>query len=97
MKDDVQYILDPVSKVKQLNGVEFTWNSSQSYHEVGKKDVGIIAQDLQKVYPELVETSSNGYLGVKYERLVGLLIEAVKEQNDEIDKLKARLNNLENK
>ena len=97
LKDDVKYILDPVSKVKQLNGVEFTWNSSQSYHEVGKKDVGIIAQDLQKVYPELVETSSNGYLGVKYERLVGLLIEAVKEQNNEIDKLKARLESLENK
>ena len=97
LKDDIQYILDPVSKVKQLNGVEFTWNSSQSYHEVGKKDIGIIAQDLQKVYPELVESSSNGYLGVKYERLVGLLIEAVKEQSKEIQDLQTRMKLLENK
>ena len=97
LKDDVQYILNPVEKVKQLNGVEFKWNSSQSYHEPGKKDVGIIAQDLQKVYPELVEEGSTGYLGVKYERLVGLLIEAVKEQSTEIDMLKNKVKKLESK
>lgn len=96
LKDNIEYILDPVSKVKQLNGIEFEWNASQSIYPVGTKDVGIIAQDLQKVYPELVATSSNGYLGVKHDRLVALLIEAVKEQSNEIDNLKQRISNLEN-
>lgn len=97
LKDNIEYILDPVSKVKQLNGIEFQWNDSQSVYPVGTKDVGIIAQDLQKVYPELVATSSHGYLGVKHDRLVALLIEAVKEQSNEIDTLKLRISNLENK
>ena len=97
LKDDIQYILNPIEKVKQLNGVEFKWNSSQSAYSVGTKDIGIIAQDLQKVYPELVSTGSHGYLGINsYGKLVGLLIEAVKEQNIELDDLKQRLNNLEN-
>ena len=97
LKDDIQYILNPIEKVKQLNGVEFKWNSSQSAYSVGTKDIGIIAQDLQKVYPELVATGSHGYLGINsYGKLVGLLIEAVKEQNIELDDLKQRLNNLEN-
>ena len=97
LKNNIEYILDPVSKVKQLNGIEFEWNDSQSLYPVGTKDVGIIAQDLQKVYPELVSTSSNGYLGVKHDRLVALLIEAVKEQSSEIDNLNQRISNLENK
>ena len=96
LKDDVQYILDPVSKVKQLNGVEFKWNHKQKIYPVGTKDVGIIAQDLQKVYPELVSESSTGYLGVKHDRLVALLIEAVKEQNNEIESLKSRITDMEN-
>ena len=98
LKDDIQYILDPISKVKQLNGIEFTWNSSQSYHEVGKKDIGIIAQDLQKVYPELVTTGSHGYLGINsYGKLTGLLIEAVKEQSNQITNLQDRIKKLESK
>ena len=97
LKDDIQYILDPVAKVKQLKGVTFKWNDKQKYREPGSKDVGIIAQDLQKVYPELVETGSSGYLGVKYERLSGLLIEAVKEQANQIADLKSRLNYLESR
>ena len=97
LKDNVEYILDPISKVKQLNGVEFEWNESQSLYPVGTKDVGIIAQDLQKVYPELVSESATGYLGVKHDRLVGLLIEAIKEQSNQIESLTERIKKLENK
>jgi|21_taG_2_1085346.scaffolds.fasta_scaffold00254_2 hypothetical protein len=95
LKDDIQYILDPVSKVKQLNGVEFKWNDKQKIYPVGTKDVGIIAQDLQKIYPELVTESSTGYLGVKHDRLVALLVEAVKAQSSEIELLKSRITNME--
>jgi len=97
LKDNVKYILDPISKIRQLKGVEFEWNESQSAHPTGTKDIGIIAQDLQKIYPELVATGSNGYLGINsYGKLAGLLIEAIKEQSSEIDVLKQKISKLEN-
>ena len=98
LKDNVEYILDPISKVNQLNGVEFEWNSLQKAYPAGTKDIGIIAQDLQKVYPELVSTGSHGYLGINsYGKLTGLLIEAVKEQSKQIADLQYRIKKLEDK
>ncbi len=49
--------------------------------------MGIIAQDLEKVYPFLVETRDNGYKAIRYDRLIALLIEAIKAQQLQIDKL----------
>ena len=98
LKDNIEYIIDPISKVNQLSGVEFEWNQSQKIYPAGTKDIGIIAQDLQKIYPELVSTGSNGYLGVKsYGKLAGLLIEAIKEQSKQITDLSNRIKKLENK
>jgi hypothetical protein len=51
----------------------------------------VIAQDVEKVLPEVVATRENGYKAVRYEKLVALLIEAVKDQQKQIDELKARL------
>jgi hypothetical protein len=56
--------------------------------------IGLIAQDIQQVYPELVLTDEKGYLGVNYIGLIPVLVEAIKEQQNEIDNLKNELLNL---
>ena len=59
----------------------------EGIHENLGHDIGIIAQEIEKVLPEIVTRRENGYLAVKYERIVALLIECVKEQQVQIDKL----------
>ena len=81
----------------KLNGVMFNWiplTENQEIHIHGNKgaDVGIIAQQIEKVLPEVVTTRDNGYKAVKYEKIVALLIEAIKEQQSEIDQLKEKIN-----
>jgi hypothetical protein len=59
--------------------------------------MGVIAQEIKKVAPEAVSTDSEGYLSVAYGNLVGLLIEGIKEQQDQIDNLKQEIEKLKNK
>ena len=85
-KDNIISIDNPIEKVKQINGVEFDWNDKQQNYE--GHDIGVIAQNIEEVIPEIVETRKDGYKAVKYEKLVALLIEAIKQQQEEIEKLK---------
>jgi hypothetical protein len=80
-KEDVQPITGANQILNKLDGVSFTWK------ETGKKSYGMIAQELQKVLPELVSQENNG-LSVSYLPLIAILIEAVKEQQKQIDELK---------
>ena len=66
-----------LAKVKQIRGVEFDWNDKQNVHE--GHDIGVIAQDVEQVAPELVKDREDGYKAVDYPKLTALLIEAVKE------------------
>ena len=86
LKDNVKLIENASEKVAQLRGVEFDWNDKQTTYE--GHDVGVIAQDVEKVLPELVQTRDDGYKAVKYEKIVGLLIEAIKDLQDEVKALK---------
>jgi hypothetical protein len=88
LKDNIELIHNPIQKLKQIKGVSFDWNdqSTNTGH-----DVGVIAQDIEKVLPELVATRDNGFKAVRYEKIVALLIEAVKEQQSQIEELKAKL------
>ena len=52
----------------------------------------MVAQEVEKILPEIVDTRDNGYKAVKYEKMVALLIEAVKDQQEQIDELKEKLN-----
>lgn len=61
----------------------------------GKKRLGFIAQDVQKIFPELVEQDSAGYLSLDYMGLIPVLVEAVKEQQEIIDQLQVRIETLE--
>jgi len=103
-KDDVVTIENAIDKVKKLRGVEYTWNAGS---RKGKKDLGLIAQEVEEVLPEIVhehemplmEDAEAGktYKTVDYEKMVGVLIEAVKEQQTQIDSLKAQIEQLKSK
>jgi len=94
LKDDIEVIANPLEKINKLKGVSYRWNGKQDIYPVGDKDSGIIAQDVEAVLPELVQTNPNGYLGVKHDRLVGLLIEGIKEQQKQLDALKLEVKQL---
>ena len=81
LKKNINTITDPLGKVLQLRGVTFTWNQS------GRDSIGVIAQEVEKIIPEIV-TETNGVKQVAYDALVPLLIEAIKEQQKQIDELK---------
>jgi hypothetical protein len=87
LKSEVQIIEDPLNKVKALNGVTFIKNGST------KRTAGVIAQNVLASHPEVVYENEDGMLAVSYGNMVGLLIEAIKEQQKQIDDLKAKLGN----
>jgi hypothetical protein len=86
LKSDITTIPDALSKVSEMRGVHYVRN------ETGKNSSGVIAQELQKIAPELVLTAEDemGTLSVNYGNITGYLIEAVKELKAEIEELKAR-------
>ena len=90
-KENIKLIESPIEKVKAISGVTFEWNE-KSHKETGKKDVGVIAQEVEEVLPEIVETRDNGYKAVDYQKLTAVLIEAVKDQQKQIDELKSIIN-----
>ena len=89
LKENIKSISNPLDKIKLIGGYEFDWNqlSKNEGH-----DVGVIAQEIEEVLPELVGVRGDGYKGVKYEKLTALLIEAIKDQQSQIDDLKSKLN-----
>ena len=90
LKSNKKLIDGALTKVNQLGGYEFDWIPMVGIHENEGHDIGVIAQEVEKVIPEIVTTRDNGYKAVKYEKLVPLLIEAIKELSAEIDKLKSK-------
>lgn len=91
LKENITNIKEPLQKLSYINGVEFDWITKEGIHSNEGHDVGVIAQQIEKVLPELVTDRENGYKAVRYEKIVALLIEAVKEQQLQIDELKSKL------
>ena len=89
LKNNISNISSPIEKIKQINGVNFEWSDKQSTYT--GKDVGVIAQEVEKVLPEVVAEREDGHLAVKYEKIIPLLIEAIKDQQKEIEELKSKL------
>jgi len=93
LKDNIQVIKGSLDKIDGIRGVEFDWNDkSPGWAQERGHDVGVIAQEVQKVVPEIVVERKSGYLGVDYKRLVPLLIESVKELRQEVNDLKKKVN-----
>ena len=104
LKDNITIISNPITKLKNLNGVMFDWNDNAprwtkeaKWNGGSTHDIGVIAQEVQEILPEAVKTRKNGYLSVDYKRLIPLLIEGFKEQQKQIEILTERLEALENK
>ncbi len=89
LKDNIIKISNPIEKIKSIGGYEFDWNDNQSTYE--GHDIGVIAQEIEYVMPELVTTRDTGYKAVKYEKIIALLIEGIKEQQKQIDEIKNKL------
>ena len=80
-----------LSRINHIDGVFF------KYQDSGDKSIGFIAQQIQKVLPEVVSEDNNGYLGVNYSGVTAVLVEAIREQSSIISDLESRLSKLENK
>ena len=80
VKTNIQIIQDPIEKIKKIDGVSFNWKSDN------KPSLGVIADNVQSVLPEIV--SNNDPKSVNYNGLIGLLIEAVKDQQKQIEELR---------
>ena len=89
LKDNVKPIENALEKLQKIRGVEFDWNDKQDVYE--GHDTGVIAQEVQKVLPEVVTEREDGMLAVKYEKMIGLLIESIKDLKAEVDELKQQL------
>ena len=92
LKNNLQVIEGALDKIDGINGYEFDWNDkSPGWARQRGHDVGVVAQEVQKIHPEIVEERKNGYLGVDYKRLVPLLIQSIKELKQEVEELKKKV------
>jgi len=92
LKENISNIENAVDKVSKINGVYYNWTfeAQEKHKHFGKeKEIGVIAQEVEEVLPEIVQTRDDGTKAVKYERLCALLIESVKELKKEIEEIKS--------
>ena len=83
LKRNIETITDAVDTVSKLRGVNF--------EKDGRNSTGVIAQEVEEVLPQVVHTDADGMKSVAYGNIVGILIEAIKEQQKEIEELKKKL------
>ena len=91
LKENVVSIENAVEKVEAIGGYTYNWIPMEGVHVYGDmKDIGVIAQEIEKVLPELVSDRENGYKAVKYDKLTAVLIEAVKELSERVKTLEGK-------
>lgn len=86
LKQNIHTITNPIEKVSALRGVNF------EFIKDGKKQIGVIAQETEEIIPEVIGECPDGYKTVQYGNITGLLIEAIKEQQKQIDELREKIN-----
>jgi hypothetical protein len=98
LKENVQTIEHALEKLNQIRGVMFDWTDDyiskkggEDGYFVRKHDTGIIAQDVEIVLPEVVATRNDGTKAVKYEKMIGLIIQSINELSAEVQEIKKRL------
>ena len=83
LKDNISNIENALDKLIKLSAVEFTWNDKQSFFT--GNDVGLIAQEVEKLGFSIVKERPDGYLGLRYEKMIPFLVAAIKEQQELIE------------
>ena len=86
LKNNIVELDNTLEKVGQMRGVYHHWNDKNQSEE---RQIGVIAQEVQAVYPELVNQGDNGYLSVNYPKLTAVLLQSIKELNHAVNELKA--------
>jgi len=96
LKENIKKIKNPLKLLKKIRGVNFDWtedfinkNGGEDGYFIRKNDVGVIAQEVQAVLPQVVAKRSDDYLAVRYEKIVPLLIEAINELSTKLDEYKS--------
>jgi len=88
LKQDIRPLGGTLSAVRQLRGVRYTYRQDIAGHAAPKgQQVGLLAQEVERIYPELVSTGADGYKAVNYAQLTPVLLEALKEQQQQVDVL----------
>lgn len=82
LKKNICRIDNALSKVKQLRGIKFEWD--ENFKTFKGKDIGLVAQEVESILPEIVATRDNGFKAVRYEKVIPLLVEAIKELSEKI-------------
>ncbi|MDM8557634.1 tail fiber domain-containing protein [Candidatus Parabeggiatoa sp. HSG14] len=83
-KQNIQTIRDSLTKLAQLRGVSFNWKDNPK-----EKQIGLVAQEVEKIFPELVSTDNKGYKSIDYGKFTAVLLEGFKEQQLQIEELKS--------
>ena len=98
-KENIVTIKSGVSLVEQLRGVRFDWKEGfkqKTNTDKDKRQIGMIAQEVEEVLPEVVFTDKKGYKSISYPNVTAVLVEAIKEQQQDINKLKEQVKELQN-
>jgi adenosyl cobinamide kinase/adenosyl cobinamide phosphate guanylyltransferase len=99
VKENVRKIDNALEKVRSLTGVLYDWTDEflENKPTLKKSSTGLIAQDVQKVMPEVVFNIEEDRLAIRYEKLTGLIVQAINELADEVDLIKKSLATINNK
>ena len=99
LKENIELIPNPIEKIKKISGVTFDWKKGvrkMGFTPTDDHEHGMIAQELEKVIPDAIAPAPFNlkYKTIRYEKVIPLLIEGIKEQQDQIDYLKDQINTL---
>ena len=92
-KENIKTIQAPLDKIRKINGVFFDWKDNQKTYS--GRDVGLIAQEVEEILPEVVSSRESGGKAIRYEKIVPLLVECIKDLSSQIQDLKSTINKLE--
>jgi hypothetical protein len=91
LKTNIEPITDALNKVNSLDGITYNWNELAENKDTEIREAGLIAQQVAEVLPEVSTIRENGYMAIRYERVIPLLVEAIKELSAEVKELKKKL------
>jgi len=94
LKENIQKIKNATHKIKKIRAANFDWNKNQKIYN--GHDIGLIAQDIEKVIPEAVSDRENGFKGVQYHKVIPLLVASIREKQNKINNLKKKIERLKN-
>jgi hypothetical protein len=82
------WVENALEKVNQISGNTYNWkNGFEEIHSHTGTDVGVIAQEIEQILPQIVTNRDNGFKAVQYEKIIPLLIESIKELSAKVDRL----------